>query len=62
MIDRQFGVVGELGALKLIVDEARELVIACYAEPMSGALHASVPIPTWPNDAANEAHFYGPTL
>ena len=52
--------IAEVGLL-FMVGNMREMVIASYAEPCVATLHARVPLPDWPNAAANEAHYFGPT-
>jgi hypothetical protein len=50
---------GEVGHLFTMRD-AHEILLASYAVPCVATLHARVPLPTWPNAAANEPHFFGP--
>lgn len=53
------GSIGEVGRLIDIVN-AQQIIIATYADPCSAILHTRVPLPEWPNAAANEAHYFGP--
>jgi hypothetical protein len=58
---RRFGVIGTMGRTQQIREQLTQLLIACYCEEQSAALHVTVPLPTWPSAAANEPHYFGST-
>ena len=51
--------IGREGRLHWLRD-AREALISCYANPCGSLLFTRVPLPGWPNQAANEPHYFGP--
>lgn len=57
-VERRFGVVGIAGRLRFLVT-ASEMLVAIYADPRSGALHESVPLPRRLIAAANDRSFNG---
>lgn len=59
MHHREAGVIGEAGELRAVIDDVRQVLIACYANPRVGALHSVVPIPDRLLPAANDLFFNG---
>lgn len=58
---RRFGIVATMGRTVQIRERLTQLLLAVYCEDQTGALHATVPLPSWPNAASNEPHYFGPT-
>lgn len=54
------GALGEVGLIRFIRKQSTMLLLATYAEPCVATLHTAVPLPGWPNQAANEADYFGP--
>lgn len=59
--NRRFNVVGTMGRVICLRSLGMEILISTYCEPQQGALYSRMPLFAWPNEAANESHYFGPT-